>query len=156
MKFSDLKAYAESVDSLQKVASILLPLCSAVASVLIVGSRTLGIVMAIAALFAGALGFYFTIGAHGGRQRGPCLKLRNWYAMWSVLGIAFTLIVLLLTDPDFAKIASGFEGVRELLFSSMLLLNVLVAAGVFVFVYFLVGAILLSSPRLWTSELRSA
>jgi hypothetical protein len=156
MKLASLKAYAESVDSLQKLASAALPLAGALASLLVIGSRTLAIVMAVVAILAGGLGFYFTIGAHAGRQRGPCLKLKNWYVLWSICGILFTVAILLVADPDFVKVGSLFERIRELLLSTMLLLNFFVAAGVFIFVYFLVGAIVLSSPKLWTSELRSA
>ena len=143
-----LKKLWEAVDNAQKswtaVVLVLGPL------LMRVGVRSESMRWAlVTALFLGcALGYWFTVAKWSGRGRDACLRRRSWY-FWLCLISSLVIVAMLLTlEPDTAR-SWHLEKVRDVLISSNFLPNAIGFLGVFFGTYFLVGAIVLSSPRLW-------
>lgn len=109
--------------------------------------------MAAVAVVAVPFAYYFTLTAHAGTGRDTCLRLRRRYLPIASTGFIVVIAVLVLADPDIGRLGGGWARARDFLMQLMLLLNVFVAAGTFLFVYYVVAAIVASSPRVWTKAL---
>ncbi len=143
-----LKELWDAVDSAQKgwvgvaaVVSFVLPIFG-------VRSPKMTRVIEIA-VFAGlVLGYLFTVTGWAGRGKTKCLKRRKVYLLLFWFPLLLVVAMLAVLEPDLA-IALSLQKLHGLLVSSSILPILIAFLGVFFGIYLLVGAILLSSPKVW-------
>jgi len=143
-----LKAYLDAVETLQRLGAVAVPIVSASLAVF-VGSRTVAILIAVAAAVAAVFGVFFTSATYQGDSKQVCFTVRRKYLIRSAVSAGVVLLAFVISDPDVAVMVGFIAPIREFLLTAMLLFDVTVAIGAFLSVYFLVGSIVLSSPSLW-------
>lgn len=146
----EIKKVLAYVDSLQKLLS------GATAGIAVivangVSSRTLAWFVASGLLLGSITGFYFTASRWHGKGRAECLA----QSRRSLIGFVSTLLILaLLLTALQPELASRFEAariIRELLLDAILLTNIVASLIAAYSVHCLIGAIVLHSPKLWSS-----
>ena len=143
-----LKELWDAVDSAQKGWAGVAAVVSFVLPTVGVRSQKMTLVFEIA-VFAGlVLGYLFTVSRWAGEGKARCLRRRKVYL--SIVWIPLLLIIamLVILEPDLA-IALSAQNIHGLLVSSSTLPNLFAFAGGFYGTYLLIGAIVLSSPKVW-------
>jgi len=119
-------------------------------------SNTLRGFIAGFAIFGGVFGYYFTVTAWADKDWGDRLRQRKKYlaAFW----IPLTLFVLLLDilRPQMATHYPPIRPIRDFLLNAVLTANMLIGISAAMALYFLIGAITLSSRKLSQSDVNEA
>ena len=144
--FKQLKLNVESVDNLYKIGSALFIAVAAFASIFI-RSHTLAIIIAATATIAGVVSFLCASWRYATVPPDQNKRLFRRHITLAAIGFAGTIIAISIADPGVAELGRLLSIMREVLMTTMLIFNVVVGLGSFVFVYNSVAAIIVASPR---------
>jgi ABC-type uncharacterized transport system permease subunit len=143
-----IKAYSDAVDGIRQIiqgaatiGGMLIPFFS-------LSSRTLAVFIASGVVIGALPGYLFTIASYKGQERNRCLRRRNQYAAGAVLALVVFAVAWVFIDPMFARERPFVAGVREILMIPMVF-NFVAATLSAICFFLLVGALALSSQRLW-------
>lgn len=147
-----IKKILEVVDGIQKVIDLAVLLASLFLPFLAINSTTLRWCMFAGAFVGGVLGYYFTVTRWGGKGPGECLKRRTIYIVYTVAALLITAAMIAVLRPEAAELSRATIAIREFFLRTGFLPNVIAFAGALGSIYWLVGAITLSSSKLWTTQ----
>ena len=118
-------------------------------SEVITTSTTLRVCLSLGAIFGGIWGFRQTALKFKGKGRPTCVRAGLIYlAMWVFCLFVLVIGPIVVLRPAFAEKYQFARSLRELLLNAMPWTNVFEFFAAFFAAYFLVGSIVLSSPKL--------
>ena len=146
-----IKELFESVDIAHKGWDVAVGLVT-VASPFLIPSKKLAMFMAAGALAGGLLGYYFCVSNWAGKGRELCLNHRKTY--WTAIPLAMVPAVILysLLQPTVAKWTVSLEQINNVLLDVVPVVNGFLGFFTGMISYALVGAITISSPKLWVAK----
>jgi len=99
-------------------------------------------------IIGGMLGYFLTASSWAGKERARCLHRRNIYLAIFWFPLLIFIGTLVIFRPEVAIKYPLVRTIREILLTAMPLPNFIVGFGAGFALYFLIGAITLSSPEL--------
>jgi uncharacterized Tic20 family protein len=141
-----LKKHLEAFETLYKAGSLLFT-GATMAAAFIVRSHKLSIVIAASALIGGLIGFLTAAWRYAPLDSKNRNRLLRFHVVFAILSFVLVVAILALADPGLAAISTVLARIREFVLTTMLIFNVLIAVGTFVFAYAGAAAILISAPR---------
>lgn len=153
MKFADIKVLAEAVGvvgglingSVVAAATLLLPT--------ITTSPTFQTYIRLFVIVGGLVGFFFTLTAMAGEGKQRCIRLRKRFLGASITTGLIALFIIVLTEGKLVEYMPALTKMRDFFLDLPVLANLTLGFGAGLAVYFFVGAIVLSWPKVWDVKL---
>ena len=149
MKLEDLKKFAEALG----VIGGLVNTAVLAAATWLLGTVTSSPIsqgyIRIFAVFGGVLGAWFTFTGCAGSGRMTCLRRRTIRAIAAILFFVGGVLLISLTEGHLLTYVPKLAGFRDFLLDDSLIANFSIGLAAGIGTYFLIGAIVLSYPKLW-------
>jgi len=146
-----LKEVWDSVDNARKAWAIIAAVGGAILSCIGVDSLSFRIAILCGAFLGCIFSYWFTTSYWSGKGKDACLRASKWHLGLFCIPAFVVIALIVVLEPDTAR-AISTEQVYNLLISSHILPNLIAGIGCFFAMYLLVGAIVLTSPTLWTHQ----
>jgi hypothetical protein len=156
MSIEDLKKFIEAVGVIGGVLNT---------AVLGVGTWLLGTVTSspttqgyirIFVILGGLAGAWFTFTGSAGTGRTICLRRRARFGIATFILFGIGILLISLTEGGLLRYLPKLAGFRDFLLDNNLIANFSIGLAAGLGMYFLMGAIVLSFPKLWEEKLGGA
>lgn len=147
----EIKRVFAYVDSLHKAFSSVATLVGSLAP-LVIPSRTLAWFIVTGVILGSVGGYYFTASRWHGKGRAESLKGASRKMITFFVCFLSLIVLLAILQPEIAARFELTRAIREFLLDATLQTNIVASTLAAISAYFLIGTIVLHSPRLWTAR----